>query len=61
MYTIAGAYADGSQNIKGTIRPGKLADLVLVNQDPTEASPEALKDIHPALTIVGGRVAWEAG
>ncbi len=61
MYTIAGAYADGSQNIKGTIRPGKLADLVLVNQDPTEASPEALKDIHPVLTIVGGRVAWEAG
>ena len=61
MYTIAGAYAEGTQDIKGTIRPGKLADLVLVNQDPTAASQEALKDIHPVLTIVGGRVVWEAG
>ena len=61
MYTIAGAYAEGTQSIKGTILPGKLADLVLVNQDPTVASQEALKDIHPVLTVVGGRVAWEAG
>jgi predicted amidohydrolase YtcJ len=60
MYTIAGAYADGTQNIKGTIRPGKLADLVLVDQDPTAVDQETLKDIRPVLTIVGGRVAWEA-
>ena len=61
MYTIAGAYADGTQNIKGTIRPGKLADLVLVDQDPTTVDQETLKDIHPVLTIMGGRVAWETG
>ena len=60
MYTIAGAFADGTQHIKGTIRPGKLADLTLVDQDPTAVDPEALKDIHPVLTIVGGRLAWEA-
>ena len=59
MYSIAGAYADGTQNIKGTIRPGKLADLVLVNKDPTTVDPETLKDIHPVLTILGGRVVWE--
>ena len=61
MHTIAGAYADGTQDIKGTIRPGKLADLVLVDQDATAVAQEALKDIHPFLTIVGGRVVWEAG
>ena len=61
MYTIAGAYADGTQDIKGTIRPGKLADLVLVDQDPTAVDQETIKDIRPILTIVGGRVAWEAG
>ena len=61
MYTIAGAYADGTQDAKGTIRPGKLADLVLVDRDPTAVDQEALKDIHPVLTILGGRVAWEAG
>ena len=61
MYTAAGAYADGTQDIKGTIRPGKLADLVLVDRDPTAVEQESLKDIHPVLTILGGRVAWEAG
>ena len=60
MYTVAGAYADGTQEFKGTIRPGKLADLVLVDQDPAAVDQEILKDIHPVLTIVGGRVAWEA-
>jgi predicted amidohydrolase YtcJ len=61
MYTIAGAFADGTQHIKGTIRPGKLADLTLVDQDPTAVDQEALKDIHPVLTIVGGRLAWGTG
>lgn len=61
MYTIAGAYADGTHDVKGTVRPGKLADLVLVDQDPTKVDPETLRDIRPILTMVGGRVAWEGG
>ena len=61
MYTIAGAYAEGSQDVKGTIRPGKLADLVLVDRDPTTVDEQSIKDIRPVLTILGGRVAWAAG
>lgn len=61
MYTIAGARADGTQDVKGTIRPGKLADLVLLDKDPTAVDQEALKDLRPVMTIVGGKVAWEAG
>ena len=61
MYTIAGALAEGAQDVKGTIRPGKLADLVLLDQDPTAGDPASLKDVRPVMTIVGGRVAWEAG
>ena len=61
MYTIAGAYAEGTQDWKGSIRPGKLADLALLDQDPTAADPASLKDVRPVMTIVGGRVAWEAG
>ena len=60
MYSVAGAYADGTQNTKGTIRRGKLADLVLVDKDPTAVDTEALKDIHPVLTLLGGQVVWEA-
>lgn len=61
MYTIAGARADGTQDLKGTIKPGKLADLVLLDQDPTAVEHEDLKDVRPVMTIVGGKVAWEAG
>ena len=61
MYTIAGAYAEGTQDLKGSIRPGKLADLALLDQDPIAADPASLKDVRPVMTIVGGRVAWEAG
>ena len=61
MYTIAGARADGTQDVKGTIKPGKLADLVLLDRDPTTVEQEGLKDVRPVMTIVGGKVAWEAG
>ncbi len=61
MYTVAGALAEGAQDVKGTIRPGKLADLVLLDQDPTAVVQEALEDLRAIMTIVGGRVAWEAG
>ncbi len=61
MHTIAGARADGAQDLKGTIKPGKLADLVLLDQDPTAVEHEGLKDVRPVMTMVGGEVAWEAG
>jgi len=59
MYTLSGAEAEGTQADKGSITPGKLADLVLVDADPLTVDPEGLKDIKAKLTIVGGRVAWE--
>ena len=61
MYTIAGAHAEGTERRKGTIQPGKLADLVLLDTDPSEATPARLKDIRAHLTIVGGRVVWREG
>ncbi|MCH7606161.1 MAG: amidohydrolase, partial [Chloroflexi bacterium] len=61
MYTSAGAYAEGTEKHKGTIQPGKLADLVLLDNDPTTCDPEKLKDIRAVLTVVGGQVAWGNG
>jgi predicted amidohydrolase YtcJ len=61
MYTINGARAEGTQDRKGSIRAGKLADLVLVNADPTSIKPRDLQDIKAELTVVGGRVVWERG
>ena len=42
------------------IRKGSSADLVLLNTDPLEVGQEGLKDIRAVMTIIGGRIAWEA-
>ena len=61
LHTLGGAWAEGTRDRKGTIRPGKLADLVLLDTDPIRAAPSELKDIRAVLTVVGGRVAWNSG
>jgi len=58
-YSLAGAWVEGTEARKGSIRPGKLADLVLVDADPTVVAPQALLEIKAVLTLVGGQVAWE--
>ncbi|HEU0020464.1 MAG TPA: amidohydrolase [Dehalococcoidia bacterium] len=59
QYTIGGALAEGTQQAKGSIQPGKLADLILVDADPTRVAKSALDGIKTVVTVVGGRVAWE--
>ena len=58
-YSSGGAWVEGNEARKGSIRPGKLADLVLVGADPTRVDPQAMLGVKAVLTLVGGRVAWE--
>ena len=58
-YSWGGAWVEGNEARTGSIRPGKLADLVLVDTDPTGVDRQALLRIRAVLTLVGGRVAWE--
>ena len=60
MNTINGAYASFEEDIKGSIAPGKLADMVVLSDDPIKSPPEQIKDIRVEMTIVGGKVIWEA-
>jgi len=60
MYTINAAYASFEEDIKGSITPGKLADMVVLSDDPLKSPPEQIKDIRVEMTIIDGRVVWEA-
>ncbi|MFC2047880.1 amidohydrolase [Chloroflexota bacterium] len=61
MYTINAAYASFEEGVKGSITQGKLADLVLLSDDPTRVPPEQIKDIKVEMTIIGGKVVYESG
>jgi predicted amidohydrolase YtcJ len=58
-YTLGSAYASGEEAIKGSLEPGKLADLVVLEKDPRER-PEAIRDIPVFATVFGGRVVYRA-
>ena len=60
MYTDEAAKTTFEETIKGSITPGKLADLVLLNGDPTELPVEAIKDIQVEMTILNGEVVWDS-
>lgn len=59
-YTVNNAWAAGEEQIKGALEPGKLADLVVLDRDPFSSSPAQLKDLQVLLTVLGGRIVWEA-
>jgi len=60
LYTTNAAYASFEENIKGSLAPGKLADMVVLSQDPAQLSPEEIKDVKVDMTIIGGELVWEA-
>ena len=58
IYTLHGAYAGFEENIKGSIEPGKLADLVVLGEDPTAVDPLTIIDIPVLQTVVGGETVY---
>ncbi len=57
-YTINVAYAAFEEDIKGTLTPGKLADIVVLSQDILSIPEDQIPHTQVELTIVGGKVAY---
>jgi predicted amidohydrolase YtcJ len=57
---MGSAYAAFEENIKGSIEEGKLADLVVWSHDLYSIKPQDLKDFNAEVTIVGGKIVYDA-
>lgn len=60
LYTNGPAYLQFSEKTKGSIETGKLADLVVIDRDFLSCPEEEIRLIQPLMTIVGGKIAWQA-
>jgi predicted amidohydrolase YtcJ len=58
--TINGAYASYEEDIKGSLEIGKLADLVVLENDPTKVDPSTIIDIKIERTMVDGKWVYES-
>jgi predicted amidohydrolase YtcJ len=59
-YTMGGAFASGREDRQGSISPGKLADLIVLDRDPLAIDPDDLDQVTPTRTLLGGTWVWKA-
>ena len=59
MYTRAGAYLSWDEKKKGSLEPGKFADMIVLDHDPLTVDPEELLKTNVDLTVLGGKVVYD--
>ncbi len=59
-FTLDAAYASHEEHEKGSLVPGKLADFVVLSQDPSVPPVERVLDTRVLLTVMGGRETWRS-
>ncbi len=59
-YTIGSAYAEFQDEVKGTLTPGTLADLVILDRDIFKIAPAEIEKVKVVLTVMDGRIVFDA-
>ncbi|UCH02572.1 MAG: amidohydrolase [Candidatus Bathyarchaeota archaeon] len=59
MYTIYAAYAGFEEKLKGSIEPGKLADLIVLSHDILTVPVDTIKQIEIEMTIINGKIVYQ--
>ena len=59
MYTRNGAFLTREEKLKGTLEAGKLADMIVLPEDPLQISPDKMLGLKVDMTIVGGRILYD--
>ena len=57
-YTISNAYAAFEEHLKGSLTPGKLADVTVLSRDITAIPADEIPTARVVYTIVGGKIAF---
>ncbi len=60
-FTLDAAYASFEEGVKGSVEPGKLADITILDRDLTEIPSEGIKDVPIYMTLVGGEILYVKG
>jgi len=58
-YTVGSAYAEFQEAVKGSLTPGKLADIVIIDSDIFTIKPEEIERAKVVMTLLDGRVVYE--
>ncbi len=61
MYTLGGAWQDCQEDVKGSIEPGKLADLCVLEEDILRVDPHDIIGIKNVMTVMDGEVVFASG
>lgn len=61
LHTAGAARLTGEANLRGALTPGRLADLTVWDQDPAQCPGDALRDLNPTHTFVGGLLVTPTG
>jgi predicted amidohydrolase YtcJ len=59
MYTVGSAWSAFEEEVKGSLTPGKFADIVVLDRDPRSVEPDAIRDLTVERTYVGGRLVYD--